>query len=145
LTVPLRRGDLNRFKAPTVPVLRGDGKVKIGTTTLADITHWTLRTQALLSSYASSATAGYRRRVAGVKEGSGTLDGKLDPDDPISDDFDEGASVTLLLHLDATRFYTVPAVIESFRLEVDIDSGDVLGWHAEFSTNGGWTKPNYAS
>ena len=120
-----------------------DGKVKIGSVTLADITHWTLRTNALLSSYASSATAGYRRRVAGVKEGSGTIDGKLDPADPISDDFDEGSAVTLLLYLDATRYYTVPAVIESFRLEVDIDRGEVLGWHAEFSSSGAWTKPNY--
>lgn len=122
-----------------------DGKVKIGSTTLADITHWTLRTTALLSAYGSSATAGFRRRVAGIKDGSGTLDGKLDPADPISDDFDEGASVTLLLYLDATRFYTVPAIIESFRLEVDIDRGEVLGWHAEFSTQGAWTKPNYSS
>lgn len=122
-----------------------DGKVKIGSTTLADITQWTLRTRANLAAYASSATAGYRRRVAGIKDGAGTLAGKLDPADPISDDFDEGAAVTLLLHIDATRYYTVPALIESLELEVDIDRGEVVGWRAEFSTSGAWTKPDYGT
>lgn len=122
-----------------------DGKVRIGTTTLADITRWTLRTSAALSAYASSATGGYKRRIAGVKDGGGTLAGKLDPGDPISDDFDEGAAVTLLLFVDADRYYTVPAVVESFRLEVDIDSGEVIGWQAEFSTSGPWTKPSYGT
>ncbi len=122
-----------------------DGKVKIGSATLADITHWTLRTQATLSAYASSATAGFRKRVAGIKDGSGSLAGKLDPGDPISDDFDEGAAVTLLLYIDPTHFYTVPALIESLQLEVDIDRGEVIGWRADFSTSGAWTKPDYSA
>lgn len=120
-----------------------DGKVKIGSAELADITHWTLRTSASLSAYASSATGGFKRRIAGVKEGSGTIEGKLDPADPVTDDFDEGSAVTLLLHVDAARYYIVPALIESFRLEVDIDRGEVVGWKAEFSTTGAWTKPAY--
>jgi len=121
-----------------------DGKVMIGATTLADITFWTLNTASNNPAYASSATAGHKKRVAGVKDGGGTIQGKLDVADAVTDDFDEGDAVTLLLHLDATRFYSVPAIIDSIQLEVDIDSGEVVGWTAEYSTDGAWTKPTYA-
>jgi hypothetical protein len=120
-----------------------NGKVLIGSTTLAEITDWTFHTTSLNHAYASSSTAGFRRRVPGVKDGSGSIGFKLDPADPITDDFDEGSAVTLLLYVDATHFYTVPAVIDSIQLAVDISSGDVLGGTAMFSADGAWTKPNY--
>ncbi|MGE3406806.1 MAG: hypothetical protein AB7I37_08335 [Pirellulales bacterium] len=121
-----------------------DGKVLIGGTSLADITHWSLRTLSHNSAYASSSTGGHKKRVPGIKDASGTIAFKLNTSDPITDDFDEGSSVTLLLHLDATRYYSVPAVIDAIRLEVDIDSGQVVGGVAEFSGNGAWTKASYA-
>ena len=63
--------------------------------------------------------------MAGVKDGSGSIGFKLDPADPITDDFDEGSAVTLLLYIDDPFLY-VPAVIDSIELAVDISS-DVLG------------------
>jgi hypothetical protein len=51
--------------------------------------------------------------------------------------------VTLLLYLDAVRFYSVPALIESIHMQVEIDGGDLVGGQAEFSTSGVWTKPTY--
>jgi len=122
-----------------------DGKVLIGAVALADITRWTFNATSANPAYASSSTAGYRRRVAGIKEGAGRIAFKLDPADPISDDLNEGDAVTLLLYVDATHFYTVPALVDALELEVDISSGDVLGGTASFSTNGAWTRPNYAS
>jgi hypothetical protein len=121
-----------------------DGKVLIGGSPLADIIGWTLRTASDNPTYASSSTGGYRKRVPGVKDAAGTVRFKLNPADPITDDLDAGVAVTLLLYLDATRFYTVPAVIDALRLEVDIDTGDVVGGVADFSGNGAWTKPTYA-
>lgn len=121
-----------------------NGKVLIGTTALAEITDWTFHTTSVNHAYASSSTGGYRQRVAGVKDGSGSIGFKLDPADPITDDFDEGSSVTLLLYIDATHFYSVPAVVDSIQLAVDISSGDVLGGTAVFSANGAWTKPDYS-
>lgn len=120
-----------------------DGKVLIGGTALADITRWSLRTSAQNSAYASSSTGGYKKRVPGVKDASGSIAFKLNTADPITGDFDEGSAVTLLLYLDGTRFYSVPAVIDALKLEVDIDSGQVVGGVAEFSANGAWTKPSY--
>lgn len=120
-----------------------DGKILIGTTTLAEITRWELRTLSNNPAYASSATGGFKKRVGGVRDATGQIAFKLDPADPITDDFDEGEAVTLLLHLDATRKYTVPAIIDAIQLEVDIDTGDVVGGTATFSSTGAWTKPTY--
>jgi len=122
-----------------------DGKVVVGATTLAEITHWTFRTESNNVAYGSSATAGFRRRVAGIKDGRGTVRGKLDPADPLDSIFDEGDTVTLLLYVDATHFYSVPALVDSVEFEVDIDRGDIVGWIAEFSADGAWTKPAYGS
>ena len=122
-----------------------NGKVMIGATALAEITDWTFHATSNNHAYASSSTGGYRRRVPGVKDGSGSIGFKLDPADPITDDFDEGSVVTLLLYLDATHFCSVPAVIDSISLAVDISSGDVLGGTAMFSASGPWTKPDYSS
>ena len=120
-----------------------DGKVRIGAQDVAEITGWSLSTTSQNSAYASSSTGGYKRRVAGVKDATGNLRFKLDPANPLTTAFDEGDSVTLLLYIDATLFYSVPALIDSVRLEVDIDSGDVVGGTAEFSASGAWTKPAY--
>lgn len=121
-----------------------DGKVMIGVATIADVTKWSLRTMSNNVAYASSSTAGFRRRVGGVKDGSGTIAFKLDVGDPITNRLNEGDAVTLLLYLDGTRHYTVPAVIDALQLEVDIDRGDILGGVAEFSIDGAWTKPAYS-
>src|SRR5262245_22728997 len=103
-----------------------DGKVVIGGTPLADITAGSLETAARSVSYASSASGGFRRRLPGVKEGRGQIRFQMDVANPLTNQFDEGTAVTLLLYLDATRFYTVPAVIDSLRIDVDIDGGELI-------------------
>lgn len=120
-----------------------DGKVLIGATPLADITAWSLTTRAAAKSYASSATGGYRKSVTGAKHGQGRISFLLDSADPITNDFDVGSQVTLLLYFDDTRFYSVPAVIEALRLNVEIDAGKLVGGDAEFVTSGAWSKPSY--
>jgi len=121
-----------------------DGKVMIGAAAIADVTKWTLRTTSSNVAYASSSTGGFRRRVGGVKDGSGTIVFKLDPEDPITDQLNEGDAVTLLLYLDGTRHFTVPAVIEALQWEVDIDRGEIVGGAAEFAIDGAWTKPSFS-
>lgn len=121
-----------------------DGKIEIDSTQLADITSWTLNTTSNNAAYASSSTSGYKKRVPGVKDGSGSVQGKLDISDPITDDFEEGSAVTLKLYIDATRFYSVPAVIDSLAIDVDIDNGDVVPFTANYSTDGAWSKPTYS-
>ncbi len=121
-----------------------DGKVLIGGTPLADITAWSLETTTRAVAYASSTTGGFRKRLPGAKEGRGRIQFKIDVASPLTNQINEGSAVTLLLYLDATRFYTVPAVIDSLQIEVDIDGGALIGGQAEFSTDGAWTKPTYS-
>jgi hypothetical protein len=122
-----------------------DGQVTRGGATLADITRWRLATTADNVSYASSATDGYRRRIPGAKHGLGSFSFQLNPADPVTDGINEGDEVILHLHIDATRYYIVPAVIDSVLLAVDISTGNVVAGTADFSTSGAWTRPNYVS
>lgn len=129
-----------------MPTISGkDGLVKRGTTPLAEITSWRLTTTADNVSYASSATAGFRKQISGAKHGLGTFSFELDTDSPLSDEFDEGDQVTLQLHIDPDHYYTVPAIIDSIIFAVDISGGEIVGGTADFSTNGAWTKPNFTA
>ena len=120
-----------------------DGLVKIGGTTLAEITNWNLTTTSSNPSYASSATSGHKTRVAGVKDFSGSIEYKIDAADPISGDFKDGDSVTLLLYLNATDFFSCPSMIDDQQWGgVDIDDGEVVGGSASFSATAALTYPS---
>ena len=127
-------------------VLSGkDGKVVFvggsGDVTIADITEWKFDMKAENVAYASSSTGGFTKRLSGIKDGAGNITGKLQ--DSAVPDLAAGASVTLKLYIDPTHFYTVPAVIDEFRLQVDISTGKVEAWTANFSANGAWTDPAF--
>jgi hypothetical protein len=121
------------------PISGKNGFVKVGDDTVAEVTKWSFVKQAASSRYASSSTGGFKRSVAGVKSGSGQIEFKFDmaADSPLV----EGAAVTLLLYLDASHFYSVPAIVTRIEVEVDIDSGDVIGGAAHFDTDGAWEEP----
>lgn len=121
------------------PISGKSGFVKIGATVVAEVTKWTFTKQARSSRYASSATGGFKRSLPGVKSGSGEIQFKFDM--AAASPLVEGAAVTLLLYLDATHCYTVPAVVTQLQVEVDIDSGDAIGGAARFDTDGAWTEP----
>ena len=125
----------------TSPVSGKSGKVLIGSNSIGEVTKWSATFEASSSRYASSATGGYKASLSGVKSGSGSIDFKLDT--LAASAVLEGASATLLLYVDATHFYTVPATIKNFKVEVNIDSGEVVGAAADFDTNGAWTEPTW--
>lgn len=116
-----------------------DGKILIGATPIAEIKKWTLDKKAHVSRWGSSSSAGYKKAVAGVKEGSGSIEFVWDAAaaSPIA----EGTSATLLLYLNASEFYSVPAIIENFKLAVDMNDGPVTEASADFVNNGAWTEP----
>lgn len=117
------------------------GDVKIGATQVCEVCKWGFTPKANNPSYASNKTAGYKARVAGIKDGSGSIEGKYDPANPIMSTLDVGTLVTLKLYLTATVFYSVPSIIDSLKIDVDLDTGDFVSFTADFSTNGAWTNP----
>ena len=123
------------------PISGKSGFVKVGDSTVAEVTKWSFIKQAASSRYASSSTGGFKRSIAGVKSGSGQIEFKFDmaADSPLV----EGAAVTLLLYLDATHFYSVPAIVTRVEVEVNIDSGDVIAGATNFDTDGAWDEPTF--
>jgi hypothetical protein len=117
------------------------GKAQIGSTDISEITKWSFNPTSNNSAWASSDTSGYKKRVAGVKDGSGSIEGVFDEEDEIYLTFEPGDSITLKLYIDASKYYSVPSLIDSFSIEVDLNDGEVVGWSADFSINGAWTKP----
>jgi hypothetical protein len=129
------------------------GMVKVGSAKLLDIMEWTFNTEAFTTRFGSSATAGYKQSVTGVKMGGGTIRYMWDGAGTGGDipgatapqfALKEGLAVTLLLYTNATEFYSVPAVIKSRTLTVDMDNGAATGGSATFETTGAWSEPTLA-
>lgn len=118
-----------------------DGDVKIGTTSICEIRKWSFNPKSNNPAYASNKTGGYKKRVAGVKDGTGSMEGAWDPATPATAVINPGTSATLKLYINATQFYSVPSIIDSFKLDVDVDSGEIVGWSADFGSDGAWTDP----
>jgi hypothetical protein len=116
-----------------------EGTVKIGATDLPEITKFSFKTEVSTQEYASNKTDGYKRKVCGTKSASGSIEGKWDRNDMITSHFVEGDAVTLLLHLDATKKVSVPSIIKNLNIEVDIDSGNIESWTADYESDGAWT------
>lgn len=120
------------------------GRVLSDDTMLADITEWSFQTTSHKVSYASSATGGYRRQLPGSKVAQGHFSFVINTSDPVSDQLNEGDVVELKLHVDNDHLYTVPAIIDSVRLDVDVSEGPPVRGRAEFSSDGAWTVPTYS-
>lgn len=118
------------------------GKIVIGSSNATECSYWSFDRTAAEHAYASCATGGYKKRVAGTKDGSGSLRGFQDPTNPIESFFVEGSSVTLKLYYTAAKFYSVPAMITRLHTECDIDDGAVVPWEADFGADGAWTLPS---
>lgn len=118
-----------------------DGTVKIGSTDVAEIRNWKFNPKSNNPKYASNKTSGYKRTVAGVKEGSGSMSGAWDHAIDFLSVVDVGTSADLKLYTDTTHFFLVPSVIDDCSINVDVDNGEIVSWDSNFSANGAWTNP----
>jgi hypothetical protein len=121
------------------PISGKDGQVLVGDAVVAEVTRWRLQKDAATRRYASNATGGCKRTLPGVQSGGGSIEFKWDAEAPSP--VAQGAAITLLLFLDATHFYSVPAVVQTVKLLVDIDTGEPIGGAAEFETDCPWIEP----
>lgn len=121
------------------PVSGQYAKVMLGGSTLVECTGWDFDRQVAEHVYASCSTSGYKKRIAGTKDGGGEVRGVLDPTDPIENYIEEGDLVTLLLYFTATQYHSVPAMIIKLSESADVEEGEIIRWTATFGINGAWT------
>lgn len=121
-----------------------DGDVKIGTTSINEIKKWSFNPKVNTQRYASNKTGGYKCTIPGTKEATGTLSGVYTTSDSHINVIDVGTMVTLKLYINATLFFSVPAVITDYKLDVDLDNGEIVGWEGSFESDGPWTNPTEA-
>lgn len=113
------------------------GTVKVGATTIVEVTKWTFEPMNSVPKYASNATAGYKKGVAGVRDSKGTVEVKVDS---TGCPWGVGQAVTLVLDASgsAADTITVPAIIATSPTECDINDGAIVGMTYAFEGNGAW-------
>lgn len=124
------------------PISGKAGKVTISSTSVGNVTKWTLRKAVSTDNWASSETSGKKMCTPGTDQLSGTISAKFDNDAAFP--MLEGTQASLTLSTDGTVGWIVPATMESIAYEVDIDDGKTITLEAEWKSNGTWTEPTYA-
>lgn len=110
-----------------------EGKVALSSPSdLAHVTLWSMDQSDSAPSWNSSSTAGHKTRKSGVRDATGSIEGKYDQDDPIEQRLGVGSAVSLKLYQRADRYITVAAIITGLSLNVNIDTGDIESWTASW-------------
>lgn len=106
---------------------------------IARLTAWSLQESDGEMAWGDSDSSGHTNRKAGRLDRTGTISGKFDSDSPPYQVFRSGDIVTLALWITsaAGHYYAFPsAKISNFRLDIDQDSKQVIGWSADFGEDG---------
>ena len=123
-----------------------DGDVYMNGNLLCELSKWSIDFKANIFEYGSNCDSGYKRRVVGKKDCSGSIAGFYDPGNPPytcqdnpTNRFQEGLVCTLRLYIDQYTYFDVPAIIENFSMEVEMAEGQLVTFTANFVGNGAWT------
>ena len=119
------------------------GNVKWGTAPadILDVRGWQLEQVSELKPYATSDTAGHRKRVAGHTDWTGSWTMYQDDTTQLTDNVTVGSSDTLELYEDGTLKWVGVAMIASISPNVDIESGDIVSYTVAFEANGTMAVP----
>ena len=103
----------------------------------SEVTGWSLNITTNNPSYASSDTSGWKKRVTGTSDVTGTVEFKWSGSAPVQ----AGASIAgLVLNIDGSDSYTLDAVVDTLNVEADLDDGDVISGSFDFSVAGTTTS-----
>lgn len=121
-----------------------DGDVIVDGIAVWEAKKWSFTPKSNNPSYASNKTAGYKRRVAGIKDGTGNIEGVWNPGQPVygtgSGQISEGKEINPYLYINDNQYFDVPALADDFAIDVDMDNGDIVAWTSAFGSNGAWTN-----
>ncbi len=104
-----------------------DGTCNGGT----DITSWSINMTQSTAAWHSSESSGFKQRLLGVKDATGSFSGKCNSTIPAAGDI-----VTALAMTGADKTWTLGAVLTSVTIECDVDDGDVISYSADWEACG---------
>lgn len=109
---------------------------------IVECTKWTMDRELEDHTYASCATGGKKVHVPGTEDITGTVEGVLDPTagpDRASGSgtlgIGTGTNVTLRLYLSTVKYHEIDVFFTKFSTEVDVESGDIIRWKADWVSN----------
>lgn len=121
------------------------GKAVVDGTLVARLTQWTVNPTASETTWGDSDSAGYTNRKKARLDCTGTIEGKFDDDNPVYDLFDVGDSPKLVLWENATDYWVFPCcLIQKFSINYNQDTKEVVGWTADFGSDGIFYRPGQA-
>ena len=119
------------------PISGKDGSVEVDGSAVLESRKWTLKRTSDNKEYASTETGGNKKRVAGIKDWSGSIDCYAPEGADVT--ISEGQAITVTLKKDATHSYAGPAIVDDIDVETDIEGGELTGVSIAFSGNGALT------
>ena len=121
------------------------GKFAIGSTAVARATKWDVNASlASKSEWGDSDSAGYTNRAPGRLDATFDTEGKYDTASEQFDLFMPGDYCVVGLWQDTTSvvYWAFPrALCSDFKLSVNIDSEEVIGWQASWGADGIFYRP----
>src|SRR5574343_246498 len=119
------------------------GKHTVDGTQVARLTEWNVNPKlAQTSEWGDSDSGGYTNRAAGRFDATFSTEGKFDTDSEQYDLFMPGDNVVSLCYMNLTLFWNFPrSLCTDFKLSINIDTEEVVGWSAEWGADGIFYKP----
>ena len=126
-----------------------NGKFYIETTAVARCTQWSINKKlANKSEWGDSDSEGYTNRAAGRKDATFSAGGKYQTDDEVFDIFQPEDVVETFLYLALVvspasdiHWHFPRALCDDFKMEVNIDTEEVIGWTSEWGADGKFYYP----
>ena len=127
-----------------------NGKFVFDGDTIARTTKWDVnKTLATKSEWGDSDSAGYTNRVAGRKDATFDTEGKYDSTSEQFDIFqpeDIAEAILWMGAVPADLYWDFPrALCLDFKISVNIDSEEVIGWTSSFGADGIFYRPGQAA
>jgi hypothetical protein len=113
-------------------------------TNIPEVRVWNISPSTETKEYASSSTAGAKRRISSTDDFDGSIEVYVDDSnrfDAGTLDIMRGEIGWLKLYEDDTTFHIAAVFIDSVDYEADIEGGEILAATINFSANGAWTPP----
>lgn len=122
------------------------GKHVIETTLIARIKKWDVsQSLANKNEWGDSDSEGYTNRSAGRKDATFSNEGVYDTSSEVWDLFAPGDITKSVLWMNATLYWAFSRALASdFKISVNVDTEEVVGWTGDFGADGVFYRPGQA-